>query len=253
MKNTKMVRKLLLEAIKITDVDERRELESVFDYLIDDERGIPEAKIGLLMFGLVQGKQLADSAVQGLDAMDRLSPEAVANVVEAIAYCFPDKLYCVPEIALLNFRVWNSAPTVYKEDRGVHAMIMVALFELADDLSFDRAAMSDFDKSLSYLLMEGLQKRCFKNSIILSHQASLLSSEMKSYVERAYRGDGFRWKALHNIIAESKILFCGDDKDKSDDATLEYAIISEICFKVFNELMLETKVSMLEKHFASAR
>ena len=130
MQNIKAVRNLLLNTGNITDDRQQTILESIFDYLVEEGRGDAEAKIRVLMFGLVQEKQ----AGLGIP-LHELTPDAAANVVKAIAYCFSDEFQIIPEIALLNFRVHSSTPTIYRDDKGVHAMIIVTLLSLADELN----------------------------------------------------------------------------------------------------------------------
>jgi hypothetical protein len=158
---------------------------------------------------------------------------------------------------LPDFRVYDSAPTIYKdkEEAGVHAMIMVTLLGLADNEAFDRND-SKFDKPLMALLTEGLQKRYFRNSIIYSHQASSLSSVLKIFIDRAHAMlhlDEFRWNTLVDMTIKSQELFSGDKESQPGDASLEYALINELCFKIFNTRSLVNKVSMLKKDLELAR
>jgi hypothetical protein len=152
---------------------------------------------------------------------------------------------------LLNFRVYDSAPTIYKEEAGVHAMIVITLLDLADDNEAFNSSDSKFGENLMTLLIEGLQKRYFRSSIILSHQSSLLSSILKKFVGRAHGMLPLtkpRWNSLCHIIDQSKQFFSGGDDNRPGDASLEYALLNELCFKLFNECSLETKASLLRSH-----
>lgn len=254
MQNIKTVRKLLLEPGDVS-AKVREVLESVFDYLAEEGNGKPESKITLLMFDLVQGKQSGLSLSSHRIPLYQLLPEAVALVVKAMAYSFPDECRLIPEMTLLDFRVYDSAPTIYKEETGIHAMIIVTLLELADDKAFDRHD-GNFDYALTTLLIEGLQKRYFKSSLIYSHQVSLLSSALKVFVSRAYEmlplSKG-RWNSLCHIITMSEQFFSGGDDKKPCDVSLEYALLNELCFKLFNECSLETKAALLRSHCLSVK
>jgi hypothetical protein len=253
MQNIKAVRKLLLNPGNIVDERHDEILESVFDYLMEEGNGNPEHKIKSLMFDLIQAKRAENLGTSRMQ-LHLISPEAVANVVKAIAYCFPDEFQLIPEIVLLDFRVYNSAPTIYNEEAGAHAMIIVTLLGLADDEAFDMSD-SKFDKPLMALLKEGLQKRYFRSSIIYSHQVSLLSSAMKVFMDRACAmtslSYSFRWVELCKTLVVVSSIFSGDEKTQPGDASLEYALVNELCFKIFNTRSLKEKVLMLERIFSS--
>src|ERR1035437_1512630 len=236
MQNIKAVRKLLLNPSDIAYEQQQAVLDSVFDYLVEEGRGTPERKIKSLMFDLVWAKR-ADNLSTSSRQLHLLSPEVAANVVRAVAYCFWDEFQLIPEIVLVEFRVYDSAPTIYKEEAGVHAMIMITLLDLADDNEAFNGSDSKFDEHLMTLLIEGLQKRYFRNSRIYSHQSSLLSSVLKKFVGRAYGMlplSKYRWNSLCHIIAMSEPFFSGGDENKPGDASLEYALLNEFCFKLFN-------------------
>lgn len=248
MQYAKSVRKLLLEH---DDVDEnsRAALEEVFDYLA--EAGDPEQKMKLLLFSLINGEIGGKSSARF--QICKLPPELVPNLIKGLALCYADQLSLIPEIILKDFRVYDSRPTIYREDRGVHAMVIVTLLGLADGEAFVGSEGS-FHESLMALLMEGLQKRYFRTSTIYSHQVSLLSSVLKVFVSRAHEMlplSKARWNSLCHIITMSRLLFADGDDKKPGDASLEYALLDGLCFKLFNECSLETKASLLRSHSLS--
>jgi hypothetical protein len=254
MQNIKAVRKLLLKPGDIADEQQQAVLDSVFDYLAEEGNGEPESRIRSLMFDLVRVKQPDLSLGSHHILLHQLSPEAVALVVKAMAYSFPDEFQLIPEIALLDFRVYDSTPTIYKEEAGVHAMIIITLLDLADDNGAFNSSDSKFDEHLMALLIEGLQKRYFRNSHIYNHQSSLLSSVLKKFVGRAHGMlplTKSRWNSLCHIITMSEPLFSGGDGKELDDASLEYVLLNELCFKLFNECSLETKAALLRSHCLS--
>jgi hypothetical protein len=249
MQNIKAVRGLLLPSADRFSDKERDVLDSLFDYLVEDP-GTPEQKMKPLLFELIQEQEVRTNWF-GMHKVQLclLTPEAVANVVKAIAYCFPDEFQLIPEIVLDDFRVNNSAPTVYEEKKGVHAMIIVTLLGLADNEAF-YSVDANFNKPLMALLTEGLQKRYFRNSIIYSHQVSSLSSVLKIFIGQSHAmlqlGE-FRWNALVDMTIKSQELFSGNKESQPGDTSLEYALINELCFKIFNTRSLANKVSMLKK------
>jgi len=248
MQNITTVRKLLLEPGGIVDANGGEVLKSVFDHIIED--GDSELKIKHLLFDLIRGKR---GSMNSRLKFNELQVEAVPNVIKAVVYGFPNLFSLIPEIVLQDFRVHASHPTIYKEDVGVHAMIIVTLLKLADDEAFDRSDLS-FDKPLASLLKEGLQKRYFRDSIIYNHQTSLLSSALKVFIDRAYAWlfpafrSTFRWDSLVDVLAISNEMFLQEKETHPGDATLEYALINEICFKMFNTCPLNTKVAMLKQY-----
>ncbi len=156
----------------------------------------------------------------------------------------------MPEIVHLAMKNINQDKN-FKDDLGQHAVLMTFLFELADFnvFKFDKVT---FDKHLIEFLGEGFTKCYFRRSLIYNNQSGKLSNHIAKFITNAQislKTDKVsnRWDSLLGLLTIARQAF--PDHAPMGDASLEYALLNDLCFKMFGTLSPIKKLDVVNGYF----
>ena len=250
MKNTAKVRALLLGDLIPRNVTEdgRRAMTFIFDRMVEDE----DLKVVPRVVRFLAVSELCDQETENDFHFTRLGTDSISNILEALMWGFPEQANNLSAVARSQFM---QMPANYEDKHGHHAAVLSQLFAIADYREFNIIG-SNYESHLFGLLDASFLKRLFRKSIIYAGQSGDLSNRIGKFVTVASIGrketlTSVRWDSLLKVVSTAKKSFASNS-DPIFDTSLEYALLNDLCFKLFGTLSPLNKLGLIDGQFNPA-
>ena len=171
----------------------------------------------------------------------------ISSILEALVWVFPERVNTLP-IVVKN--CLSHLDDDYRDDKANHIVVVSFLFEVSGWTH--QFNLESYDVRLFDLLDAAFHEGYFKRGIV--YDSGDLSNQITKFVTIAEIGSkkphtSARWNSVIRTLTLAYNNFRVDPI--IGDASLEYALINQLCFRMFATLSPLTKLKVIHSHFGS--